>query len=75
MPQEKIATRIYCCPQCSYRSELRWCLVRHLRLIHKYTKRNAKLVASESEYWLQPNPMYIRRDVYDELNEEDTGED
>jgi len=75
MPQEKIATRIYCCPQCSYRSELRWCLARHLRLAHKYTKRNAKLVASESEYWLQPTQRYYRADMFGRVDMVDTLED
>ncbi|MBA7472064.1 hypothetical protein ES707_07384 [subsurface metagenome] len=72
---DQIPTRIYCCPLCEYRTPHRWALARHLRSQHHYTKRNAKLVASESEYWLQPRYYRVdefgRTDMVDTLEEED----
>ena len=72
MTTERVPVRLYCCSLCEYRTPHRWALARHLRLAHKYTKRNAKLVASESEYWLSPH--YVRRDLV-EYGEDEIEED
>lgn len=72
IPKE-IPTRIFACLECEYRTPHRWALARHLRLAHKYTKRNAKLVASECEFRLIPNPPYYRVSTF--LEEEDEIED
>lgn len=55
----RLATRIYVCPECGYRTEYRWVLKNHLYNVHLYEKRDAVRSALESEYWL--NPHYVRR--------------
>lgn len=54
----EIPARIYVCPDCVYRTKWRWVLKNHLHNVHGYCKRDAAILAIESEYW--QNPHYTR---------------
>ena len=66
----KLPWRIYVCPICSYSSEYRWALSRHLQQVHGCRKADADGIAAANEYIANPISYQKVRDIeYEEPGE------
>ena len=66
----KLSWRIYVCPACSYSTEYRWVLSRHLAQVHGCRKSDADGIAAGNEYYANPVSYQKVRQENDEIERE-----